>query len=122
MEKKLEKYYENIYKENIEKLKSYITEKEKKEADLVFNHLINLSEEEKDYIKAKMDSEYRKLNMNMMEPQYTLSNSNEYNPIEIDGNTFGFGENVTQKLSAFYGQAGTTAVSNEKGKFYFIYF
>jgi hypothetical protein len=109
MEKKLEKYYETINKENIEKLKTLLSEKEKKEADLVFNHLIKLSQDEKDYFKAKLDSEYRKLNKDIYEPDYTLSNLHEYNPIEIDGKTFGFTQNVSQKISSFYGQAASSS-------------
>ena len=111
MEKKLEKYYETTNKEIIEKLKSSLTEKQKKEADLIYNHMINLAEEEKDYLKAKLEFEYKKINMNILEDQYTLSNSNEFNPIEIDGNSFGFNENITEKLSSFYGQKGSSSVT-----------
>jgi hypothetical protein len=46
----------------------------------------------------------------IMKNQYTISNLNMFNPIEIDGNKFGFGDNLQKNVAPFYGLATKAVV------------
>ena len=96
-----------------------MTEKEKREAEIIFQHLENLDEIEKDYSNVKLESEIKKqFNADVFENHYTISNLDLFKPIEIDGVKFGFGDNLQKNISPFYGQAGTAVVA---GIIFFTY-
>ena len=115
IEKKLNTFYEIQEKAKLEYLKSIMIEKEKREAELIFDHLDKLDETEKDYFNVKLESEMRKaFNVEILKDQYTISNLNMFSPIEIDGNKFGFGDNLQKNIAPFYGQASKEVVASIK--------
>lgn len=111
MEKKLNAFYELQEKAKLEYLKSIMTEKEKREAEIIFDHLDKLDETERDYFNVKLESEMKKVfDIEIMKNQYTISNFNMFNPIEIDGNKFGFGDKLQKNSAPFYAQTGKVVV------------
>lgn len=115
MEKKLNAFYESQEKAKLEYLKSLLTEKERREAELIFDHIEKLDDNEKDYFKVKLESEMKKVfDIEIMKNHYTLSNLNMFNPIEVDGNKFGFGDQLQKNAAPFYGQIGKAVVAGKK--------
>ncbi len=111
MEKKLNAFYESQEKAKIEYLRSIMSEKEKRETETIFDHIEKLDETERDYFNVKLESEMKKLfDVQIMKNQYTISNLNMFNPIEIDGNKFGFGDNLQKNVAPFYGLATKAVV------------
>lgn len=116
MEKKLNTFYEMQEKAKLEYLKQIMSDKEKREAELLFEQIYKLDEVEKDYFNVKLESEMRKLfNIEIMKNHYTISNVNSFNPIEIEGNKFGFGDNLQKNIAPFYGLASKPVAA---GKFF----
>jgi hypothetical protein len=112
IEKKLDKFYEMQEKSKLEYIKSVMTEKEKRDAEVLFQHLENLDELEKDYFNVKLENEMRmQFDLDILKNQYKISNLDMFNPIEIDGNKFGFGNNLTKNISPFYGASTKTQVA-----------
>lgn len=123
MEKKLNAFYESQEKAKLEYLKSIMTEKEKREAEIIFDHIEKLDETERDYFNVKLESEMKKLfDVEIMKNQYTISNLNMFNPIEIDGNKFGFGDNLQKNIAPFYGQAVKAVVAGIYKFICFLFF
>jgi len=115
MEKKLNAFYEAKEKAKLEYLRSILSEKEKREAEIISEHIDKLDEDEKDYFKVKLESEMRKLfDAEIMKSQYTISNMNLFEQIELDGKKFGFGDNLKKNILPFYGQTGKVVVAAGK--------
>lgn len=104
LEKKLDKFYENHHKDRVEYLKTILTDKEKKDVEVILRHIDNLDETEKDYFKVKLESEMKKqLDSDIFQSSYTLSNLDMFKQIEIDGVKYGFGQNLVKNIAPFYG-------------------